>query len=202
MPINTIIFDLGAVLIDWHPHHLYNKIFNDPIQRDWFLANICTNDWNEEQDGGRSLNEGTELLIKQFPEHEENIRAYYSRWDEMLNGALEGTVEIFKQLKESGKYKIYALSNWSAETMDIAFSRFDFLDWFDGMVVSGLEKMRKPDPRFYQLLLDRYKVKPEEALFIDDNKRNIIAAEKMGITSIHFTSANELAVQLNNKGIL
>ena len=202
MPINTIIFDLGAVLIDWNPHHLYNKIFIDPAQRDWFLANICTNDWNEEQDGGRSLAEGTELLVKQFPEHEENIRAFYGRWDEMLNGAVEGTVEIFKQLKESGNYKIYALSNWSAETMDIAFSRFDFLDWFDGMVISGLEKMRKPDPAFYQLLLDRYNVKPQDALFIDDNIRNIIAAEKMGITSIHFTSATELQVQLNNKSIL
>jgi len=196
MPINTIIFDLGAVLIDWHPHHLYNKIFTDHAQRDHFLANICTNDWNEEQDGGRSLAEGTELLVKQFPEHEENIRAFYGRWDEMLNGPIEGTPDIFKELKDSGKYKIYALSNWSAETMEIAFSRFDFLDWFDGMVISGLEKMRKPEPAFYQLLLDRYNVKPEDALFIDDNKRNIIAAEKMGIKSIHFTSAAELRTAL------
>lgn len=196
MPINTIIFDLGAVLIDWHPHHLYNKIFADTAQRDHFLANVCTNDWNEEQDGGRSLAEGTELLVKQFPQHEENIRAFYGRWAEMLNGAIEGTPEIFKELKDSGKYKIYALSNWSAETMEIAFTQFGFLDWFDGMVISGIEKMRKPEPAFYQLLLDRYNVKTGEALFIDDNKRNIIAAEKMGIKSIHFTSAAELRAAL------
>lgn len=202
MPINTIIFDLGAVLIDWHPHHLYNKIFTDAAQRDWFLENICTNDWNEEQDGGRPLAEGTELLVKQHPEHAENIRAYYSRWTEMLNGAIEGTPEIFRQLKDSGKYKIYALSNWSAETMEIAFSQFDFLDWFDGMVISGLEKMRKPEPAFYQLLLSRYNVKPEEALFIDDNKRNITAAEKLGIKSIHFINAAQLEQELLSLNVI
>ncbi|MDT3404133.1 HAD family hydrolase [Mucilaginibacter terrae] len=202
MAINTIIFDLGAVLIDWHPHHLYNKIFTEPAQRDWFLENICTNDWNEEQDGGRALAEGTELRVKQFPEHEENIRVFYGRWVEMLNGPIDGTPEIFRQLKESGKYKIYALSNWSAETMEIAFSQFEFLDWFDGMVISGLEKMRKPEPVFYQLLLDRYSIKPEEALFIDDNKRNIIAAEKMGINSIHFINAAQLEKELKSLDIL
>ncbi|WP_295770047.1 HAD family phosphatase [uncultured Mucilaginibacter sp.] len=202
MAINTIIFDLGAVLIDWHPHHLYNKIFTDSAQRDWFLENICTNDWNEEQDGGRTLAEGTELLVKQHPEHEVNIRAYYGRWAEMLNGPITGTVEIFKALKDSGNYKIYALSNWSAETMEIAFSQFEFLDWFDGMVVSGIEKMRKPEPAFYQLLLNRYNVEPGQALFIDDNMRNIIAAKKLGINSIHFTTATELAQELKMQNIL
>jgi 2-haloacid dehalogenase len=200
--INTIIFDLGAVLIDWNPHHLYRKLIADDEQRQYFLDNICTSDWNEEQDAGRSLKEGTELLVSQHPEHEENIRAFYGRWDEMLAGPIQGTVDVFKALKESGRYKIYALSNWSAETFEIAQREFEFLNWFDGMVVSGLEKIRKPDPAFYNLLLTRYQVKPEEALFIDDNYRNILAAEALGIQSIHFTSAEELEGKLLSLGVL
>jgi 2-haloacid dehalogenase len=200
--INTIIFDLGAVLIDWNPHYVYRTIFDDEQEMKDFLATVCTSDWNEEQDAGRSLHEGTELLIAQFPEHEANIRAFYGRWVEMLGEPFHDTVELFKRLKESKKYKIYALTNWSAETFPFAVARFDFLDWFDGVVVSGTEKMRKPAPEFYQVLLDRYNVKPEDALFIDDNYRNVLAAEKEGIKSIHFKSAAELAAELNELGIL
>src|SRR5476651_737159 len=181
----AIIFDLGSVLIDWNPHHLYRKIFNDEQEMKDFLANIATMDWNEEQDMGRSLQEGTEILVKQHPDHETNIRAYYTRWEEMLGGAIEGTVEIFKQLKACGKYKIYALSNWSEETLGIAQRHYDFLNWFDGMVISGLEKTRKPFPDFYHILLTRYKLQPHECLFIDDNYRNVLAAEALGIPSIH-----------------
>lgn len=200
--ITTIIFDLGAVLIDWHPHHLYKKIYTDESEMLHFLESVCTNDWNEEQDGGRTLAEGTDLLVKQFPEHEENIRAYYGRWDEMLAGPVKGTPEIFRELKDRGKYKIYALSNWSAETFPVAQQRFDFLNWFDGLVVSGTERMRKPFPEFYHLLLDRYNIKPEEALFIDDNYRNIEAARKIGIESIHFTDAESLKEELAKREIL
>jgi 2-haloacid dehalogenase len=200
--INTIIFDLGAVLIDWNPHYVYRTIFDDEQEMKNFLATVCTPDWNEEQDAGRSLHEGTELLISQFPEHEANIRAFYGRWVEMLGEPFHDTVEVFKQLKESKKYKIYALTNWSAETFPFAVARFDFLNWFDGVVVSGTEKMRKPAPEFYQVLLDRYNVKPEDALFIDDNYRNVLAAEKEGIKSIHFKSAEELATELKELGIL
>ncbi|QEC77225.1 HAD family hydrolase [Mucilaginibacter ginsenosidivorax] len=200
--INTIIFDLGAVLIDWNPHYVYKTIFDDEQEMHNFLANVCTSDWNEEQDAGRSLQEGTDLLVAQFPEHEANIRAFYGRWIEMLGEPFHGTVEIFKQLKESNKYKIYALTNWSAETFPFAQARFDFLNWFDGVVVSGTEKMRKPAPEFFQVLLDRYNVNPTEALFIDDNYRNVLASEKMGIKTIHFKSADELAEELKALDIL
>lgn len=200
--INTIIFDLGAVLIDWHPFHLYKQIFSDEAEMQEFIDTICTNHWNEEQDGGRTLAEGTEMLVKEFPQHEENIRAYYGRWTEMLNGPIHGTVDIFKRLKDSGNYKIYALTNWSHETFPIAQEKFDFLNWFDGVVVSGTERMRKPQPEFYQLLLDRYNVKPEEAVFIDDNYRNIEAGRKLGIDSIHFTNPEELEVELQKRGLL
>jgi 2-haloacid dehalogenase len=200
--INTIIFDLGAVLIDWNPHYMYRTIFSNEEEMKNFLATICTSEWNEEQDAGRPLAEGTEILVKQFPEHEANIRAFYDRWEEMLGEALWDTVKLFKELKDSGKYRIYALTNWSAETFPVAVSRFDFLNWFDGIVVSGAEKMRKPAPEFYQILLDRHIIRPEEALFIDDNLRNVLAAEKLGIKSIHFTSAEELRTALKQLDIL
>jgi 2-haloacid dehalogenase len=200
--INTIIFDLGAVLIDWNPDYMYRTIFDDEQEMRDFLATVTTPDWNEEQDAGRTLQEGTDWLIQKHPHHEVNIRAFYGRWIEMLGDAFEGTVEIFKELKESNKYKIYALTNWSAETFPLAQQKFDFLNWFDGVVVSGTEKMRKPTPEFYQILLDRYNVKPEESLFIDDNYRNILAAEKLGINSIHFTSPEQLKEELLKRGIL
>ena len=200
--INTIIFDLGAVLIDWNPRYLYRTLFADEQEMNHFLANITTPDWNEEQDAGRSLQEGTELLIKQYPEHQENIRAFYGRWEEMLGCAIEGTVDILRELKGTGKYKIYALTNWSAETFLTALQRYEFLNWFDGIVVSGTEKMRKPSPAFYQLLLDRYHVNASEALFIDDNLRNVLAAQKLGITSIHFSSAEQLKKELENRFII
>jgi len=200
--INTIIFDLGAVLIDWNPRYMYRSIFSDETEMERFLAEVTTSDWNEEQDGGRSLQDGTEWLVNKHPQHEENIRAFYDRWDEMLGEAFHDVVEIFRKLKASGKYKIYALTNWSAETFPVALERFEFLHWFDGIVVSGAEKMRKPTPEFYHILLDRYQVKAEESLFIDDNYRNILAAEKIGIQCIHFTSAEELTEELIKKDLL
>jgi 2-haloacid dehalogenase len=200
--INTIIFDLGAVLIDWNPRYMYRTIFSDEAEMERFLSDITTSDWNEEQDAGRPLQEGTELLVNLHPEHEENIRAFYGRWDEMLGEAFQDVVALFGQLKESGNFKIYALTNWSAETFPVALERFEFLSWFDGIVVSGAEKMRKPTPEFYHLLLDRYQIKPQESLFIDDNYRNILAAEKIGIRCIHFTSADELKGKLKQINIL
>ncbi|RCH53815.1 HAD family phosphatase [Mucilaginibacter hurinus] len=200
--INAIIFDLGAVLIDWNPAYLYRKLFNNEEDINNFLKTICTSDWNEQQDAGRSLQEGTDILVKQFPQHEENIRAFYGRWPEMLGGHINGTVNVLKRLKDSGKYKIYALTNWSAETFGIAKERYDFLHWFDGIVVSGEEKTRKPFPEFYQILLDRYSISPADALFIDDNQRNVLAAEKMGIKSIHFTSAEDLEMTLAKLQVL
>ena len=200
--INTIIFDLGAVLIDWNPQYLYRKLFREESEMDYFLANICTPDWNEEQDAGQLLQVATDALVKQFPEHEINIRAFYGRWKEMLGGPIDGTVEIFRKLKQSEKYKIYALTNWSAETFPVALERYEFLQWFDGIVVSGTEMMRKPNPDFYQILLDRYNVKAEEALFIDDNLRNVKAASIMGINSIHFVSPDQLEQELEQREIL
>ena len=201
--IKAIIFDLGNVLIDWNPLHVFNDTYFDSLEkRDFFLNHICTMDWNEQQDEGRSIVEATIELIEKFPEWEQPIRDYYGRWTEMLGGPIVESVEIFRQIKESGKYKTYALTNWQAGLFDIALVRYNFLHWFDGRVVSGEEKMRKPAPEFYQLLLKRYDVKAEEALFIDDNLRNIKAAEALGIRSIHFQMAEQLKIELANLAIL
>ena len=202
MKITTIIFDLGNVLIGWDPDLVFDKIFDDKEKKKHFFENICTMEWNEMQDEGRSIAEATTELAAKHPEWKEHIEAYYGQWPQMLSGAIEGSVEIFKELKASGKYKFYALTNWSAELFPYALEHFHFLQWFDGRVVSGEEKMRKPHPQFYQVLLDRYSVKPEEAVFIDDNLRNIKAAESMGIKSIHFTSPEQLKEELKTLGIL
>jgi 2-haloacid dehalogenase len=198
----TVIFDLGAVLIDWDPRHLYRKVFADEDQMEYFLQHICSPEWNEEQDGGRPLQEATELLVSRHPGHEENIRHFYGRWEEMLAGPIPGTLDILRELKESGNHTLYALTNWSAETFPIALERYDFLHWFDGIVVSGIEKNRKPFASFYQVLLNRYSVDPKEAIFIDDNLRNVLAAEQLGIASIHFVSPSQLREQLVERGFL
>jgi 2-haloacid dehalogenase len=197
----NIIFDLGAVLIDWNPRHLYRKIFSSETAMENFLDTICTSDWNEVQDEGRTLAEGTSILVERFPEHEANIRAYYGRWTEMLAGEIEGTKDILKHLKDSGQYKLYALTNWSDETFPLAWEIYPSLHWFDGIVVSGREKLRKPSPAFFQLLLDRYNIKASTSLFIDDNLRNIKAAREFGIDSIHFEHPEQLKIELEKRDI-
>jgi len=194
--IDTIIFDLGGVLIDWNPMYVYRNYFDSEEKRNYFFEHICTSDWNEEQDAGRSIVEATQLLVEQFPDWEQSIRDYYGRWTEMLHGPIHETVEIFRQLKASGKYKIYALTNWQADLFNIALVRYNFLHWFDGRVVSGEEKIRKPFPEFYQRLLHRYNVDPATALFVDDNLRNVKAAEQLGIRSIHFLNPGQFLEQL------
>lgn len=200
--INTVIFDLGGVLIDWNPKHLFHERYFDSIdKRDYFLSHICSPDWNEIQDAGRSIVEATEEKIRDFPEWEGPIRDFYGRWTDMLKGPIPGTVDIFRQLRDSRNYKLYALTNWQAGLFDIALVRYNFLHWFDGRVVSGEEKTRKPFPEFYQRLLRRYDVNPGQAVFIDDSLRNIKAAEALGINSIHFISPEQCAGSLADYGI-
>jgi len=199
---DTIIFDLGAVLIDWNPRYLYRKIFKTEQEISWFLENICTSEWNDEQDAGRSFEEATAELISKHPEWETPIRAWYERWQETIPGPIHETVDILKILKESEKYRLYALTNWSAQTFPWALDTFDFLHWFEGIVVSGVEKMKKPQPEFYQILFDRYKVDPQKTLFIDDNAKNIVGGKLVGLTTIHFSSAAQLQDELNQYGIL
>jgi len=202
MKIDTLVFDLGGVLIDWNPEYLYNKIIPDEKERRWFLSTICTPDWNEQQDAGRSLQEATDLLVTKYPEHEKAIRAYYGRWKEMLGGPIHETVEIFRELKTRGRLKLYALTNWSAETFPVALELYDFLHWFDGRLVSGEEKVRKPFPEIYKLLMDRFAIDPQHAIYVDDNIRNVLPARELGFVGIHFRTPALFREELKKLGVL
>lgn len=190
--IETILFDLGGVLIDWNPRYVFRQIFDTEKEVDYFLENICTSDWNEQQDAGRPLIEATTSLLLEHPKYADPIRAFYGRWEEMLGGPIEGTVEILDQLRREQKYRLYALTNWSAETFPIAQERYEFLTWFSDILVSGVEKMKKPDPEIYQLAMDRFELTPATTLFIDDNARNVAAAQALGIHAHQFTSPEDL----------
>ena len=189
-------------MIDWNPSYVFDQLFDDEERKKYFFENVCTPDWNEEQDAGRSLKEATETLVAQHPDWKEYIEAYYGRWPEMLGGPIQETVEILRALKNKNEYKIYALTNWSGELFPIALGMYDFLHWFDGRLVSGDEKMRKPFPEFYQLMIDRFELVPQQTVFIDDNLRNVKAAEQFGIQCIHFTSPQQLKENLEEKGVL
>lgn len=199
---NTIIFDLGGVLIDWKPEYVYRTIFKTEEEVQWFLKNITTGDWNEEQDAGKSLAEATDELVKKFPVHEENIRAFYNRWEEMLGGPIQETVEVFRELRNNTPHKIYALTNWSAETFPIALQKYDFLHWFDGRLVSGEENTRKPFMDIYEKLIDRFSINPSTSVYIDDNKRNLYPAQELGMHTIHFNSAKQLESELKALNVL
>jgi 2-haloacid dehalogenase len=200
--IHTLVFDLGGVLIDWNPDYLYNKIIPDEKERKWFLSTICTPDWNEEQDAGRSLREATECLVEKYPEYEAAIRAYYDRWTEMLGGPIHETLEIFRELKFHTHLKLYALTNWSAETFPVALEEYDFLHWFDGRLVSGEEKMRKPFPEIYRLLIERFGIEPEKSIYVDDNLRNVLPARELGFIGIHFRTPELFREELKGLGLL
>jgi 2-haloacid dehalogenase len=203
MPVNTIetvIFDLGGVLIDWNPRYLYRKIFDTEGEIDWFLENICTGEWNDKQDAGRSFAAATEELISRHPEWEFQIRAWYDRWEETINGPIQGTVEILDYFRQS-HHRLYALTNWSAESFPIASEKFEFLQWFEGIVVSGVEKTRKPFPEVYHILFERYSIEPSKSLFIDDNRKNIETGKAIGLNVIHFQNPEQLRNELLNHGI-
>ena len=201
MKIETIIFDLGNVLVSWDPANLYRKIFTDSQEMNYFLANIGTMEWHTLQDGGRSPQEGTEDLVQQYPQHEEAIRTYYTRWKEMFNGPIEGSVQILKELKEKD-YLVYALSNWNRELYEQTVDDFPFLDWFDGKIISSDDGMKKPDEAIFQLLFERFNIDPKTAIFIDDNKANTETAERLGLRSILFTSPEALRNSLQTLQIL
>jgi 2-haloacid dehalogenase len=196
----TIIFDLGGVLLEWNPRYLYRKLFDDEAAMETFLATVCTPDWNVRQDAGRPFAEAVAELVERHPEQEAMIRAYHERWEEMVPHAIEGTVEILAGVRAAG-YRVAALSNWSAETYPLMRQRFDFLGWFDRIVLSGDERCIKPDPQIYRILLDRLAQPAQECVFIDDSEKNVVAAREMSIRAIHFHSPEMLRVQLQKMGV-
>jgi 2-haloacid dehalogenase len=198
--LKNIVFDFGGVLIDWNPVYLYNEVFETEEEMNYFLEHVCRYDWNLLQDAGRPLDEGTRLLQEKFPEYAEEIAMYYGRWEEMLGSNYEENRKLIKPLKE--KYKVYGLTNWSAETIPLAIKKFDFFQDMDGIVVSGEEKIVKPDRRLYEILLTRYSLRAGESLFIDDNAANIETARELGFQVIHFTGEMNLEKWLRDNFIL
>lgn len=205
--IRTIIFDLGGVLIDWNPRYMYRTMFTQDstgeAQMEDFLRSVCHHEWNEKQDAGRPFAEATQELILLHPEKEKYIRAYFDRWPEMLGGAIEGTAKVLETLYRGKQYRLLALSNWSAETFPFAQKRFPFLGYFETVLLSGTEKLIKPDPRFFKLLESRLHVDFAESVFIDDVQRNIDAAQALGLNTILFKSPEQLVTDLRERfGVL
>lgn len=199
--IRTVLFDLGGVLVDWNPRHLYRQVFADETAMEQFLATVCTQAWNEEQDAGRPFHDAVELLIARHPQHAAAIRAYDLRWDEMLQGAIAESVAILGELRARG-VPLFALTNWSAEKFPLARARFAFLGWFDGILVSGEEKLKKPDPRIFQLAIQRFGLDPARTLYVDDAAKNIAAAARLRFKTHRFVEADGLRKRLVTGGLL
>lgn len=189
--IRSVVFDLGGVLVDWNPRYLYRKLMKDDAAIEAFLSEICTPEWNAQMDLGKPFSEGVRELIQIYPDKENLILAYWKRWAEMLDGPIHESVDLLMELKERG-VPLYALSNWNAETFEIALKEFPFLRLFDGRVISGQVKLAKPDPQIYRLLIDTYNLNPQETLFIDDVRSNVQAAWDIGMNAVQFLSPKQL----------
>ena len=199
--IKNIVFDFGGVVMDWDPRYLYKDYFNDDEKMEWFLSNITTSEWNAEQDRGRPLQEATDWLITQHPNWEKEIKLFYGSWTTMLKGEIPQHVAVLRALANTS-YELYGLTNWSQETIHHAYDNYDFFKLFEGkIVVSGDEKLIKPDPAIWKVLLNRYDLKAEESVFIDDNIKNIEVAHSLGFKTVHLLEDTDLRTELEKLGI-
>jgi 2-haloacid dehalogenase len=200
--VTAAVFDLGGVLIDWNPENLYREIIPDPDERREFLTTICSPAWNAEMDAGRSVHESVAALAAANPEQAALIEAWGARWIEMLNGEIPGTRSVVEALAQTGR-PLYALTNWSAETWPQGVQRYPFVEeLFDGIVVSGLEGVAKPDPRLFEILNRRYELDPSSTIFVDDSPANISTATDLGYVTHLFTTADRLHLWLDELGLL
>lgn len=195
-PIKNIIFDFGGVLMDWNPRYFFRDYFQNDEMMEFFLKNIAVDEWNAEQDRGRRLSVGTEILVEKHPDWEKEIRAYYDNWTTMLRAEIPKNVEVLRKLANTD-FALFGLTNWSHETFPFALANYDFFELFEGkIVVSGEEKMIKPDPKIWNVLLERYDIKAEESVFIDDNAKNIEVAETLGFITVHVREDTDLTAEL------
>jgi 2-haloacid dehalogenase len=197
----AVVFDLGGVLLDWNPRYLYRKLFDDEAEMDRFLSEVCTMEWHHAHDLGVPPQETVPPLVEAHPEYAEHIWAWVQRSEEMLAGPIEESVEILRALKESG-VPLYALTNMETWTYPGRRERFEFLRWFDDTVVSGFEGVAKPDPRIFELLLNRFGLSAASTLFIDDSTKNVAAAREVGMQAIEFESPAALRAHLATAGLL
>jgi len=196
---STVVFDIGNVLLDWDPRHLYRKMFDDPARMEWFLDTVCTPAWNIEQDRGRTFAEAVAELVALHPEHEAEIRAFDERWPETVSQVIAGSLDILETLRAKGVPN-YAITNFSAEKFAHAREIWPFLDAFDGIVVSGEHRMLKPDAAIYRLLLDTHGLAAADCVFIDDSPKNVEGARAVGMHALHFTAPDRLRADLRGFG--
>jgi 2-haloacid dehalogenase len=195
-----VVFDLGNVLLDWEPRRLFRELIQDPAELDHFLTEICSPSWHYQQDLGRSTAAATADLQQQHPRYAELIGAFYSRWPDMTGGALPATVDVLRELRDAG-IRLIGLTNWPADVFDPARERFPFFAWFEGIVVSGQEKLAKPDPAIFSLLLERYEIDPATAAYIDDTAAHVETARTLGMTGFRFTDTVSLRRDLASVGL-
>ncbi|MBT3204031.1 MAG: HAD family phosphatase [Gammaproteobacteria bacterium] len=200
MNIKNIVFDFGGVLVDWSPRYLYEGIFEDHSEMEYFLSTVCNDEWNLQQDKGRPLSEATATTQQKFPDHHALIQLYYDEWETMLKKDIPENVKLLFRLNKN--YKLYGLTNWSAETFPIALKRYSFFQQFEGIVVSGEEKMIKPDKEIFYVLLDRYKLDANQTVFIDDNINNIRSAKEIGFHVVHQGKGVNLENELTKMNLL
>ena len=198
---SVVVFDLGGVLIDWNPRHLYRKLFQHEAEMEDFLANICTAQWNLLQDAGRGFTEACAALKLQHPDRADMIDAWFERFDEMMAGPISGTVDILAELRQR-EVPIYALSNWSAETFPFAQRRFDFLQWFRAIFLSAKVRLVKPDPQIFKHFCETFALRPEQIVYIDDLQDNVEAARTIGMHAIRFGDPASLRQELVQLGLL
>ena len=198
--IDTLVFDLGNVLIPWDPRRLFRELFASDAELDYFLSEVCPGSWNAQQDAGYPIAQATAERIAAFPEYADKISAYYGRWQEMLGDAIEGSVDLLRDAKQAG-YRVLALTNWSSETFPYAQKRYAFLKEFEGIVVSGNEKTIKPHAEIYRILCTRHAVAPERAVFMDDSQHNVEGARAIGMHAIHFTTPEKARKDLIALGL-
>ncbi|HUL28051.1 MAG TPA: HAD family phosphatase [Streptosporangiaceae bacterium] len=198
--ITAVVFDLGGVLLDWDPRHLYRRLFADPAEMEDFLARICTPDWHRAHDLGENVTRSCRRLARQHPRYRDMIMAWADPADEMAAGQIDEAVGVLAELKERG-VRCLVLSNMEPATFAARQGRFAFMNWFDGYVISGLEGVAKPDPRIFQLLLSRYQLAPAATVFIDDSPVNIRAARAQGMIAVQYPPAGGLRNQLRSLGV-
>jgi 2-haloacid dehalogenase len=199
--IDAVVFDLGGVLIDWDPRHVYRPLFDDPADMEEFLGSVCTADWHRAHDLGADITQSCEQLARRYPEHRDMIMVWAERGEQMAAGQFDDAVQVLGDVKAAG-VRCYALSNMEPDAFRVRRARFPFMDWFDAYVISGLDGVAKPDRRIFEILLRRHGLRPQASVFIDDQARNVAAARELGLVGLHFSSAARLRQDLSGLGLL
>lgn len=201
LSVDTILWDLGGVVIEWDPEIPFLERIPDAEERRWFLTEVCSRAWNEEQDRGRSLADANRYLIEKHPDQRERIEAFYGNWEEMLTGEVPRTRALIEDTKAAG-VRALALTNWSAETWPRGLKRYPWLETsFEQVLVSGRERVKKPDPAIFSLAIERFSLDPARTLFVDDVQKNVDGARSLGLLGHHFQGADAFRAHLASLGV-